>query len=564
MYEAAGGLHGPGAQRAATAFFAEQNRALPDGIRAIVPNPTGISSPEAGVNVARSGAERAFQTARGNERQAWAAFDDAVRNVRTYDQTPMVAGDDGTVVGGNPGGVARVRQTIVDLLERSRVFMVPRTQSENAQGVADAMRQTYPLVHRALTMIDNLGPATRSDVPLRDVERVLYIKRFIDDLWDASADNPAQRRLLSQMGEATRNWLRDEGSRSLRGRGARVTAQRLQEALGISRDLNRTFRDNRIMQSIVEPPPNTPPPTDEEIMRGIFGGGRGGINVSSDGVQALTALREALGPRSPEWESLRQAAIQRLTQGLDTAVETNQTPAIITTYNRFSDAFRANREAMELLFTPDELTRLRQAQEILRSMMPIPRNPANPTNSGITAGRATKAGLQALATTLRGIPGANIVIGGVQDVADAARVNAEIAGAVQPGATRIAESLRSLWNVDRNIGGAGGAMGASYESWDSAPDRAREAGDPYAQPVPAEQRDGLPPRPPRQPTSALNPIVVEQGGRFFVIPSVINGQQVTPENARVRWNAGVNDAIRGPFNNREEAESFARAQTRGR
>lgn len=466
LYEAAGGLHGPGAQRAANAFFAEQNRALPQGIRGIVPNPAGIASPEAGVNVARSGAERAFETARANERQAWEGFDNAVRNVRTFDQTPMVAGDDGSVIGGKPGGVRRVRQSIIDMLEENRVFMVPRTQSEASQGVADAMRQSYPLVARAISMIDNLAPATRDDVPLRDVERVLQIKRFIDDLWDNSADNPAQRRLLSQMGSTVRDWLRNEGGRTLRDRGARVTADRLDTALGASRELNRVFRDNRIVRSIVEPPPNTPPPTDEEVMRSLFGGGRGGLNIGSDGVQALKALREALGPRSPEWESVRQAAVQRLTQGLDIAVETNQTPAIITTYNRFNDAFRANREAMEVLFTPAELARMREAQRILNAMMPTPRNPANPTNSGIVAGRATRGAIQALSNALRNIPGANIVVGGAQDTAAAARVNVEIAGAPGDG-FRIARALGSLWNADRNVSGASGAVGSALENRDN-------------------------------------------------------------------------------------------------
>lgn len=573
LYEAAGGLHGPGAQRAAVAFFAEQNRALPEGIRAIVPNPAGVASPEAGVNVARAGAERAFDTARGAERQAWEGFESAVRNVRTYDQTPMIAGDDGTVTGGNPGGVRRVRDAIVELLEQNRIFMVPRTQSEAAQGVADAMRQSYPLVHRALSMVDNLAPATRNDVPLRDVERVLQIKRFIDDLWDSSADNPAQRRILSQMGSTVRDWLRTEGARSLKDRGATVTAQRLEEALGQSRELNRIFRDNRIVRSIVEPPPNTPPPTDEEVLRSLFGGGRGGLNVGSDGVQALRAMREALGPRSPEWESVRQAAVQRLTQGLDTAVETNQTPAIITTYNRFSDAFRANREAMELLFTPDELTRLRQAQQILRSMMPTPRNPANPTNSGITAGRATKAGLAAIADTLRGIPGLNIIVGGAQDIGAAARVNVEIAGAPSESGSRIARALGNLWRVDRNVGGASGAVGSALETTDAAGDRSRAGyamdggeSEPPIDPSPrrlGEQGITIDPTRPALENadgsfSTEETITIESDGRYYIIPTIMNGRRLSPEQAEDAWFAGANRAVdERSFETLSDANAYA-------
>jgi hypothetical protein len=575
MYEAAGGLHGPGAQRAAVAFFSAQNQALPQGMRAIVPNPTSISSPEAGVNVARAGAERAFETARGTERQAWRAFDDAVQNVRTYEQTPILSRPDGRASGGNPSGMFQLRDSINGLLEQNRIFITPRTgangapPTEAAEGVAAAFRQSYPLVHRALSMIDNLAPATRDDVPLRDVERVVQIKRFIDDLWDASADNPAQRRLLSQMGSTVRDWLRDEGGRALRDRGARVTADKLQEALGASRELNRTFRDNRIVRSIVEPEPNSPPPTDEEVMRRLFGGGRGGLNVGSDGVQALRALRDGLGARSPEWESVRQAAVQRLTQGLDNAIETNQTPAILTTYNRFNDAFRASREAMEVLFTPEELARLRQAQVILARMAPTPRNPANPSNSGIVAGRATKGAMQALGNALRGIPGASTIAGGAMDAAAAARVNVETAGAPGQG-FEIARALSRLWNVDRQAAGAGGAIGAAWETTDNAAARGREtaSGDVAA----IEDRQAPPPQ--ERPIDTTRPmldnadgtfsteetITIEADGRYINIPTIINGRRVDEGEAYAAWRRGMNPEV-GSFGSLEEAEAAARTRS---
>jgi hypothetical protein len=60
---------------------------------------------------------------------------------------------------------------------------------------------------------------------------------------------------------------------------------------------------------------------------------------------------------------------------------------------------------------------------------------------------------------------------------------------------------------------------------------------------------------------SASPIVIEENGRFYVIPSAINGQQLTPENARNRWFAGVNPALRGPLESREQAEFYARAQT---
>jgi hypothetical protein len=83
---------------------------------------------------------------------------------------------------------------------------------------------------------------------------------------------------------------------------------------------------------------------------------------------------------------------------------------------------------------------------------------------------------------LRNIPGANVVAGGAADVGAAARVNVEIAGAPSDG-FRIARAMRSLWDADRNLSGASGAAGSAYQTTQSIPERAAEAGDPYAAPI---------------------------------------------------------------------------------
>ena len=139
--------------------------------------------------------------------------------------------------------------------------------------------------------------------------------------------------------------------------------------------------------------------------------------------------------------------MQRLTRGLDDALATNQTPAILTTFKRIEEAFRANKEAMEVLFTPDELAKLRQAQRIVAAMAPTPRNPANPTNSGIVAGRAMARAVEMVTAALKQVPGANIVAGGVADVSAAARVNKEISGA---GASDISDAIRSAFYAKRS------------------------------------------------------------------------------------------------------------------
>lgn len=471
LYEAAGGMHGAGAQRQAAAFLSAQNEALPQAIRSIAGD-LSITSPQAAVSVAREGVMRARDALKADESAAWKAFDDAAENIRTYDKTPVLP--DGR--GGNPGAVTTVRQRLQQTLLEDRKMVRP-TNPETGDKLPATMlpefRETYPRVARVMALTDRMATSTKNEVPINDVRRVLELKRFIDSEWE-SADTDAERRILTMLGKEVRNWLKEPGggygaiaedgaiaggraARGMNARGASVTHERLTEALAISERSAKTFRESDFMVRLLD---ERAPMTDQELTTRLFGGGEGGLNVSSDSLRAMQAMKEALGPASPEWDALRQAALQRLTRGLDDAIATNQTPAILTTFKRIEEAFRRNREAMTVLFTPDELARLREAQRVVAAMAPTPRNPANPTNSGITAARATKGALTALGDMLKNVPAANYAVGGVSDLASAARVNMEIGGASQPGFNLARRIASALWDVQP--GGPGAPVGAAY------------------------------------------------------------------------------------------------------
>jgi len=459
LYEAAGGMHGSAAQRQATAFLSAQNQALPQAIRSIVPD-VGVTSPQSAVSMAREGMVRAREGVRAEENAAWKAFDDASENVRTYDVTPS----------GNPGAVTTVRARMQEALVADKKMVRPL--DENGAPTAPQMlaefKETYPRVARVMALTDRMATGTKAEVPLRDIDRVVQLKRFIDSEWEA-ADTDAERRLLTMLGREVRGWLKNPqggyravegGGRaagSLKGRGAEVTHERLAEALAVSERSAKTFRESDFIQRMLD---ERAPMTDQELTTRLFGGGEAGLNVSSDSLRALEAMKEALGPSSPEWNALRQAALQRLTRGLDDAIATNQTPAILTTFKRIDEAFRRNREAMGLLFTPDELARLREAQRVVAAMAPTPRNPANPTNSGITAARATKGALSMIGDMLKDVPAANMVVGGADDAVSAARVNVEIGGAAKPGFNLARRLASALWDVADD--GAGAPVGAGY------------------------------------------------------------------------------------------------------
>jgi len=460
MYEAAGGLHGPGAQRAAAAFLEAQNRALPEGIRAIAGDASVTSAPAA-VNTVRTAMERAASAGREAENAAWGEFDRAVPNVRTYDVTPK----------GKPGAARFVRDRLQGLLVQDKKMVQPQGVAGEPKPPAAMLPEfeaTYPRVARIMSLANRMATGTKAEMPMRDVDRVIQLKRFIDAQWEEAATD-AERRIITMMGTEVRNWLKETGggyvaaaeggakaAGNLGARGAGKTSDALQGALQISAQNAKQFRENTIVRDMLD---TRLAQTDQEVARRIFGGGEGGLNVSSEGVKALSAIKEVVGPSSPAWEAMRQAALRRLTRGLDDALATNQTPAIITTHKRIAEALRNNREAMQLLFTPDELARLTQAQRVLAAMAPTPRNPANPTNSGITAGRAQQNAINMLMSMLKQVPGANIAIGAVDDVAAAARVTAETRGAQPQASSEISDALREFWfGPQTRLSGVGSAV----------------------------------------------------------------------------------------------------------
>lgn len=452
LYDAAQGHYGTSAQRLATAFLEEQGIALPAAIRGIAGD-ASVSSPQAAVSRARSGLESLQGDMAAQERAAWEQFQKhADRYLRTYDVTPA----------GNPGGVTRVRNNMQSVLREEGAFMDLPEYAAN-----------YPSVARVMALTERMAVATRGDLPLHDVDRVIQLKRFIDAAWEGAA-TAKERRLLTRLGTVTRDWLRDaagynEGVPAALKVRATQTAGHLRNALQISERNARTFRENPIIRDMLERGRPTSEGaqghvqmTDQEVARRLFGGGEGGLNISGDSLAALRTLREALGPASPEWESIRQAALQRLTHGLDQAIVTRQTPLIVTTIKRIEQAFNANSEAMSVLFTPDELVRLRQAQRVVQALAPPGRNPVNASGTADTALRVGRGLLEMVTKNLRGVPfGPGEAARAAENTIAGARLSGELAGAA-PESANVARAIADLWNVNRAIAGVGGVSGDLY------------------------------------------------------------------------------------------------------
>lgn len=458
LYDAAQGHFGKAAQKTATDFIEQQSAQIPAAMRNIAGD-ASIPNPQAGVATARAGMESMERAGQETETTAWNQFNEhADRYIRTFDRTPA----------GNPSGVSRVLTNLDTELQNSKVFLALPEYAEQ-----------FPRVASVMSLARRMNEATRGDLPIHDVDRVIQLKRFIDTAWEA-AGTRTERRILTRMGTVARDWLRDAAGynegvpAALRARAGQ-TAGHLRTALAASEQNARQFRDNTIIQDMLErvrpnaagAPEGTLAMTDQEVTRRIFGGGEAGLNVSGESLQALRVMKDVLGASSPEWQAMRQAAVQRLTANLDAALVTRQSMPIITAINNVRRAFAQNKAAMSVLFTPDEISRMQQWQEVLRSVAPPARNPANPSGTADTMIRVGRGMLQAI------MGGAKLVPLGVGEAARAtensiagARLASELSGAASPS-MNIARAFSDLWNVDRNVAGAASAIGAANENRDN-------------------------------------------------------------------------------------------------
>lgn len=428
VQEAATGLHGGGAQRQARPFLQAQNEQIPAAVRGIAGDQTAMDVPTA-VGRMRQGMQARAGASDNAQEQAWQAFHDwANKYLRTGDVTPS----------GNEGGVAQVRTRINEALGRQyHMMQLPEWQ------------ETHRDAYRLYRLLQAMESRSINDLPLHDVDRVVEFRRAADRAYQA-ADNDGDRAIINVMRQQAADWLRAAPGKggALKARNAKKTANLLQVADARTSEHMQRFQDNAVIRWMLAPVQGTRQqagqlPTDIEVAQRLFGGGQSGLNFQSQDVDALRLIKGVVGPSSAEWQGLRQAGLIRLVSGLEQDLANNQTPRIITTANLIRNALTNQREAMQILYSPEEIQRLQRLTEVLQAMAPPAKSSINQAGSGIVAGRAMRRTAETLLAGLRRVPGANIAIGAVEDVADQARVSGELAGTRERNgiARRMAERL---------------------------------------------------------------------------------------------------------------------------
>jgi len=462
LHLAAGGMYGEAAQRQAAAFLEAQAEALPAAIKGIAGD-ASVTSPQAAFNLARNEMSERQAEAVAGERTAWNELRDAARRLQTYDVTPA----------GRPGAVQVVAKRLEDILIREGVLV--RQADGQVVNVPGADR-TYKNAVNAYETALAWAAGTRENLPIVDVNRAVNLRQQFDAFYDL-AQTDSERRLLTMMRADLTDYMSGGGGGYIRNPDASgnapddmaanlaarapETANRLSQATAASRERFRRFENNRLIAKMLD---DREPITDQKAVEMIFGGGNAGLYTTGQGVEALRLIRETVGEDSPAWQALRQGALLRMTANLDTAIATGQTPAVTSTTKVLAETLAKNREALEVLFSPAEIAKMRDVLRILRAVAPPAKNAANPSGSGIAITAAARRALEAVWAQLRQIPVLNVAIGVASDVGSAARVSREISGAP----SNISEAIRAAIQGDRRGAAAAASAYGTLQNQDPA------------------------------------------------------------------------------------------------
>lgn len=220
------------------------------------------------------------------------------------------------------------------------------------------------------------------------IQQVERWRRRINTAFD-SAETPADRRQVMVVKEAFDGYMDDAVARGMiqGDQEALSSLKRARESMTEYASLfyprNQKFRGGggerdragALIQRIVYSNP-----TDEEVINAILAGKS---FSARGGVQMAQRFKEILGPESPEWNQVRQAAFRRFIQ---TGTE-NGTPVISASrsLSAFNKAMNENESLVRELFSGEEISTIRRYLQTVRRTQPdIVRSRANPSGSGVT------------------------------------------------------------------------------------------------------------------------------------------------------------------------------------
>ncbi len=345
------GIQGDKAQRIMTGFEAEQQQAAQAARTGIETRLAGGRQPIEGVvqagGVVREGVQAAERAAKGAVDEAFGEVGDAALKPKAFKKL-----------------VSATKQAIEGLEFVTDETLAPATRS---------LTRKLDGIDKVLSQGKGLRP-----VHIRKLEEV---RRAINAFEQAAA-NPADKRNIIAMRQAYDDFLDDAVKKAL-FTGDEGSLNALKSARSIFREYAKKFREQpqRTRGGRLLPDPEgkfiekiiADNPTDVEIVNAVFGAGN--FNKGS-GAKMAQRFKAILGPDSPEWGAIRQAAFKKLIK--TNTVNNKKIISGQNTLKAIDEAMEKNPELMRQLFSKDEMSLFRRfAQQVKRTQPDLVRSREN-------------------------------------------------------------------------------------------------------------------------------------------------------------------------------------------
>lgn len=438
-------------------------------------------------DISRAVPDQSFESSAGKGSLGREAYD-VMENFRNQQQQALKdnaeaiasrvgTGDAIPPLSGFQGAQARLADEATGIRQQAQKLysqatdMGARVDADAVRNFADQARRSFAGRFgrsdqaKALGLLDELS-ASVTGAPGTKVTKTT-IQRLEDFRGELAAQLRAAKgdawgRPIKELKDQFDGFLNDVVEKGLMT-GDQEALDTLKTARGLWRDLRTKYDNDGIVGMLIEFDPATktyvPSLNPEGASRTLFNATDIGYKKGAD--RAAKALKETLGADSPEWLQLKQEAVMRLLRSQETGNVRDAAGNLTFSGDKFSTAFRkAMRESeslMKTLFTPEEISQLRQFERVALQATNRRTGAVNYSNSGEKM-------LQALDGFGNQVPGARWLLYPIRKYIKGASEGlaaAEARDATERGARAAISQARRLPAAARGIPAAVGVTGAS-------------------------------------------------------------------------------------------------------
>lgn len=255
-------------------------------------------------------------------------------------------------------------------------------------GVFSSQQTIKELYPKTAIILDDLAQTQQRLAQAKDVTGIDFrdFERLRSRITQAAADAKGRDKYaLQQMRSGLDDWIEEAGINALAS-GDEAVIESFKNARQLRAQFGRLFEKGgsddlagRIVEDIVNKDMSA-----EQVVNTVFGAGDIGATKAS--LATTKRLKEILGPDSPEWQAMRDAAMFKvLRKGFGVSGQDYAPGALKTALDKALDG--PGKEVMQELYTPEELLRMREFRAVVQRIIP-PKDAVNPSGTADALQRA--------------------------------------------------------------------------------------------------------------------------------------------------------------------------------